>query len=132
MTAGVALLLARTGWTKAGQALEAVREAMPRLDVDRFLEADEAAARGDHAAALRALVAGVATQVSGRPYWETSPLTVRELFRTTTERDRLQPLLQAFELAVYGLRPVTEAEYRHARELAEPFRARAQQSEEAA
>jgi hypothetical protein len=132
LTAGVALLLARTGWTRAAGALEAAREAMPRRDVDRFAEADAAAGRGDYAAALRGLVAGVATEVSGRPYWESSPLTVRELFRASGESAGLQPLLLAFELSVYGLRTVTEAEYRRARELAEPFRARAASTEEAA
>jgi hypothetical protein len=90
--------------------------------VDRFSEADAAAAKGDYATALRSLVAGVATAVSGRPYWEKSPLTVRELFRSSGRLETLRPLLLTFELTVYGFRPVDEAAYQRCLELAKPFR----------
>jgi len=90
---------------------------------DRFGEADGLAARGEYAAALRALVAGVATEVSGRPYWDSSPLTVRELFRASDTWEQLRPLLLDFEAAVYGRRPVAAATYRRAERIAAGFRA---------
>ena len=124
LTLGVALLIARSGWTRAGRALEVARESRVAPDRDRFSEADAAAAAGDYSAALRSLVAGVATAVSGRPFWDTSPLTVRELFRDSGELERLRPLLLAFEASAYGRRPVGESDYRRALELAEPFRER--------
>jgi hypothetical protein len=122
LAAGVTLLIVRSGWTRAGRALAATDAPAVRRDVDRFAEADAAAARGEYDTALRSLVAAVATNVSGQPYWETSPLTVRELFRARGRLDQLRPLLLAFELAVYGFRPVEEATYRRLVELTEPFR----------
>ena len=123
LAAIVTLLIVRSGWTRAGRALAAADAPAAKGDVDRFAAADVAAGRGDYDAALRSLVAGVATSLSGNPYWETSPLTVRELFRARGRLDQLRPLLLAFELAVYGFRPVEEAAYRRLAELAEPFRA---------
>lgn len=123
LTAGVAALIARSGWTRAAKALEAAAEDAPRHARDRFAEADAAAGRGEWTPALRSLVAGVATNLSGQPYWESSPLTVRELFRTCGELEHLRPLLLAFEGSVYGLRPPTEEEYRRLETLAEPYRA---------
>jgi hypothetical protein len=123
LAAGVALLIVRTAWTRAGRTAAGLDEAPPAAGVDRFAQADAAAARGDYGTALRSLVAAVATALSGRPYWETSPLTVRELFRSSGRIDQLRPLLLAFELAVYGFRPVDEAAYRRLAELAAPFRA---------
>ena len=122
VTAGVAALIARTGWSRAAKTLQAVLEGAPARPVDHFAAADAAAARADWTAALRSLVAGVATSVSGQPYWESSPLTVRELFRSSGELDKLRPLLLAFEGAVYGFRPIDEAGYRRLAELAEPYR----------
>jgi hypothetical protein len=133
LAAGVALLIVRTGWTKAGKGLVASPAAPAKPgETDRFAEADAAAARGDFTVALRFLVAAVATALSGQPYWETSPLTVRELFRTSGRLEQLRPLLLAFELAVYGFRPVDEASYRRAAELAGPFRVPVTAGEEAA
>jgi len=133
LAAGVALLIVRTGWTRAGKTALGPASAPAKAgEVDRFAEADAAAARGDHTAALRFLVAAVATAVSGKPYWETSPLTVRELFRASGRLDELRPLLLAFELSVYGFRPVTEPAYRRAAELAQPFRPPVAAAEEAA
>jgi hypothetical protein len=123
LAAIVTLLIVRSGWTRAGRAMAAADSPASTGDADRFAEADAAAARGDYDAALRSLVAAVATSVSGKPFWETSPLTVRELFRARGRLDQLRPLLLAFELAVYGFRPVEEATYRRLAELAEPFRA---------
>jgi hypothetical protein len=119
----VTLLIVRTGWSRGGTASTLIDEPTRATGVDRFDEAEGAAARGDYGAALRSLVAGVATAVSGRPYWESSPLTVRELFRTSGRFDQLRPLLLAFELSVYGFRPIDEATYRRLAELAAPFRA---------
>jgi hypothetical protein len=132
LAAVVTLLIVRSGWTRAGRALGAADTPSAKGDANRFAEADAAAARGEYDAALRSLVAGVATSVSGKPYWETSPLTVRELFRARGRLDQLRPLLLAFELAVYGFRPVEETTYRRLAELAEPFRAPAEEAETAA
>ena len=118
----VAILIARSGWSRAAALAETVDGAAPAAGVDRFARADAAAARGEWTEALRWLVAGVATRVSGRPYWESSPLTVRELFRASGEIDRLRPLLLAFERAVYGFQPVDESEYRRLAALAAPYR----------
>jgi hypothetical protein len=132
LTAVVTLLIARTGWTRTAKSLEAAGESAAAHQRDRFAEADAAAARSEWTAALRALVAGVATSLSGKPYWETSPLTVRELFRSSGQLERLRPLLLAFERAVYGFQPVDEAGYRRLAELAEPFREPAAKAAEAA
>ena len=132
VTAAVALLIVRSGWTRAGPALTAGGASPAVAEVDRFGRADEAAGRGDYSAALRFLVAAVATSVSRRSYWESSPLTVRELFRGSGRLEQLRPLLVAFELAVYGFRPVDEATYRRAAELAEPFRRSVEAPEAAA
>jgi hypothetical protein len=132
VAAVVALLIVRTGWTRAGPALAAVGTSPSPAEVDRFGQADEAAGRGDYSTALRFLVAAVATSVSRRSYWESSPLTVRELFRGSGRLEQLRPLLVAFELAVYGFRPVDEATYRRAAELAEPFRRSVEAPEAAA
>jgi hypothetical protein len=132
VAAGVTLLILRTGWTRASMALAATGPPATAGDLDRFAEADAAAARGDYTTALRSLVAAVATTVSGKPYWENSPLTVRELFRASGRLDQLRPLLVAFELAVYGFRPVDEVTYRRVAELGEPFRARVEDGEAAA
>jgi hypothetical protein len=90
---------------------------------DFFETADALAAAGQYDAALRALVAGVATGMSGRIFWTSSPLTVRELFREKHELESLRPLLLAFERSVYGHRPPDEGEYRTAAQLAARFRA---------
>jgi hypothetical protein len=133
VTAGVTWLIVRTGWTRAAKGLTSTgAPPTTAAELDRFAEADRAAARGDHAAALRLLVAAVATAVSRKPYWETSPLTVRELFRASGRLDQLRPLLLAFELAVYGFRPVDEATYRRLADLAEPFRTPLEPAEVAA
>jgi hypothetical protein len=122
LTVGVALAIARTSLTRAAKTHAAAAEAAPRHARDRFAEADAAAAGGDWTAALRSLVAGVATNLSGQPYWESSPLTVRELFRSSGELERLRPLLLSFERAVYGFQALNEAEYRRLEQLAAPFR----------
>ena len=132
LAAVVSFLIVRSGWTRAGRALAAPSAPPEAAPVDRFAEADAAAARGDYSAALRFLVAAVATAVSGKPYWESSPLTVRELFRSSGRLDQLRGLIVAFELAVYGFRPVDEAAYRRAAELAAPFRASLDAAGEAA
>ena len=132
LAAAATLLIVRTGWTRAGRALETARAVKAERSTDHFAAADAAAAAGDYAAALRSLVAGVATAVSGHPYWEQSPLTVRELFRSDRRTEQLRPLLVDFELAVYGRRPVDEATYRRAALLAGPFRLSGQAPEAAA
>jgi len=133
VAAVIATLVVRTGWTRGGKTLAASAEPAPLAHaLDRFAAADAAAVRKDYTAALRALVAGVATQLSGRPYWESSPLTVRELFRSSGRLEQLRTLLLDFELAVYGGRPTGEETYRRAEKIAEPYRKVPEPVEEAA
>jgi hypothetical protein len=91
---------------------------------DNFAEAERLAAAGDLSGALRALAHAVATELSGRPYWDSSPLTVRELFRETSRLDQLRPLLLPFERAVYGHQAPEAATYAEAARVAGSFRAR--------
>ena len=120
---GVTLLIVRSSWSRAGRARTRREEAAIQASRDRFAEAADAAQRGEFTQALRSLVAGVATDLSGRPYWESSPLTVRELFRGHPHFDLLRPLLVDFERAVYGGRPISAEEYRSAEKIAAKFRA---------
>jgi hypothetical protein len=115
----------RLGWPRrrpktAGEPLP--EAAVARHAEDRFSAADRLAAAGDHRAALRSLIAAVATELSGRPFWEQSPLTVRELFRERGRLEELRPLLLAFERAVYGKQPVSPEAYAECAGLAQPFR----------
>ena len=48
---------------------------------------------------------------------------MRELFRSSGRLEQLRPLLVAFELAVYGFRPVDAATYSRLAELTVTFRA---------
>lgn len=122
---GVALLvfLFRSLWSRlgGGTATMAARP-RPRHAVDWFAEADRLAARGDFPAALRALTSGVATALGGEGAWDTSPLTVRELFVGAAQADRLGPVLIPFEASVYGHRQPDAATYARAAEVAAAFR----------
>ena len=89
---------------------------------DYFALADRLAAAGDHAAALRALTAGVAAALSGERVWSSSPLTVREIFRGAPAPPTLSPLLQAFEATVYGHHATDAQAYARAAAVAGPFR----------
>jgi hypothetical protein len=89
---------------------------------DAFAAAERLAAEGDYDGALRSLVAAVATRLSGRVFWASSPLTVREMLRDKGELENLRPLLIAFERSVYGRKPATAADYQAAAALAQRFR----------
>ncbi len=89
---------------------------------DHFANADREALRGEYTLATRHLVAGVATAVSGRPFWETSPLTVRELLRESGRSEELRELLAVFEAARYGGRAVERDAYLRLDDLAAPYR----------
>ena len=94
----------------------------PRPPADFFAEADRLAARGDRVGAIRALCAGVAATLAGARSWEGSPLTVREIFQRAPDAQSLRPLLAPFEAAVYGGRPVDQATYDRAAQVAASFR----------
>lgn len=119
----LAVFLARSLWSRRGGATATVpSRARPRHAVDWFAEADRLAASGDYHAALRALTSGVATALGGEGAWETSPLTVRELFVGAAQSDPLRPLLIPFEASAYGHRRPDAAAYARAAEVAAPFR----------
>ena len=90
---------------------------------DQFELAERLASQGNLAEAVRALARGVATRLSGEPYWETSPLTVRELFGASEHTSGpLQPVLVPFEAAVYGHQAPDRHAYERALAAAAPFR----------
>ena len=124
VTGLVTLAIVRSAWSRGKLTSTPLPASTPAMKSAAafFAMADEAAGRGDHTGALRHLVAAVATAISGRPFWESSPLTVRELFRQSGEAERLRPLLTQFELAAYGGRAVDPEGYRQVAELAAPFR----------
>ena len=107
----------RSGGVRAGPSGSAA--APP----EHFALAEELAAAGRYAAAVRALGVGVAARISADPGWEAGELTVREVFSRSGHPDRLDPLLVPFEDAVYGHRELGEAVYRAARAAADPYRA---------
>ena len=115
----------------AGEAATDRRRA-PERARHAFAEADRLAAAGDYPGALRALTSAVATALGGIGTWETSPETVRELFRREGLLDALQPLLLPFEAAAYGRREPDAATYQGAARAAAPFRVPAEARERAA
>lgn len=90
--------------------------------VDYFSLADRRAASGDYSGALWALAAGVAAALSGERVWNSSPLTVREIFRLAPSAVSLTPLLQAFEATAYGHHAADAQTYARAAAAAGPFR----------
>jgi hypothetical protein len=120
----IAVFLARSLWSRRGRATAGARVRSPRRDVvDWFAAADRLAATGDFPAALRALTSGVTTALGGETAWESSPLTVRELFASAAQSDPLRPLLTPFEASAYGHRQPDADVYARAAEVAAPFRA---------
>jgi uncharacterized protein DUF4129 len=118
----VAVLIFRSTRGRFTEGAMAGRHAGPRAPADYFSEADRLAAAGDRVRAIRALCAGVAATLAGERTWEGSPLTVREIFQHAPDPASLRPLLAPFEAAVYGGRPVDEATYARALQVAAPFR----------
>ncbi|MBO0686683.1 MAG: hypothetical protein J2P45_26350 [Candidatus Dormibacteraeota bacterium] len=118
------LLLLRRFPSQSGREVRLDPASGPRLRTaaERFAEADRLAAGGDLTAAVRSLAGGVAAGLGDDRDWETSPLTVREIFRRSSDPDRLQPLLNAFEVAVYGGRSLDAAAYARAMQAAAPYR----------
>lgn len=120
--AAISVIL-RTSWTR-GASATALREDDLRAAVrDRFAAADRLAGQGDFTGGLRELVAGVAGEVGNRPFWDSSPLTVRELFTGHGLGEELEALLAPFEASVYGCRKVSPEEFAAALTTAERFRA---------
>lgn len=120
--ATAAALLSRTlGGGLRGEARQ--RSALARRQApNRFEQADQLADAGDLTAAVRALAAGVAAALGEEVDWDTTPLTVREIFaRAPAPRD-LRPLLLTFERAVYGGRPPASEDYAAAYAAAAPYR----------
>lgn len=123
-------LIVRTNWTRGAGALTLRQDERRAAVRDRFAAADRLARDGDFTEGLHELVAGVAGEVGNRPFWDSSPLTVRELFAGKGLLEELEPLLAPFEASVYGRRRVTPAEFAAA--LAAASRFRAEQAKEAA
>ncbi len=119
---GVVALILRTGWRRSPADRSIPEQTAAEVARDRFAEADKLAAAHDYRAAVRVLAAAVATEISGRPWWESSPQTVRELFRQGGRLDDLRPLLLTFEAAVYGGRQVDAETYAGAAGAAARFR----------
>jgi hypothetical protein len=95
----------------------------PASAVDHFAEADRLAGRADYTGAVRALAAAVAVRLGGEEAWDSSPLTVKELFRRSDRPEQLRPLLLAFEGAAYAGRPAGERDYQAASAAARLYRA---------
>lgn len=117
----VAVIVFRSARGRLGEAASAA-PAGPRPAADYFADADRLAARGDRVRAIRALCAGVAATLAGERTWEGSPLTVREIFQRAPDAARLDALLEPFEAAVYGGRPVDRAAYERAAGVAASYR----------
>jgi hypothetical protein len=117
------LLVLRAG--RPGSRREARLLARDRPDAvarDRFAEADRLAAAGDPTGAVRSLAGGVAAALGDERDWEASPLTVREIFRRSSDPGGLRPLLAAFEAAVYGGHAPERDAYERAAAAAAPYR----------
>ena len=118
----IAIILVLATRRAGGHRSEAqLRYESPRA-ADLFAEADRLAAAGDHTQALRALCAGVAAALGGERTWDSSPLTVREIFSRASSPSSLRPLLAPFEAAYYGGRPVDKQAYAKASIAADPYR----------
>jgi hypothetical protein len=125
LAAGVAIavFLGRSLWSRrGGAAATSTKRSGPRPAVDWFAEADRRAAAGDYPGALRALTSAVATAIGGEGAWETSPLTVRELFVSSARIEPLRPLLIPFEASAYGHREPDAQVYARAAGVAQPYR----------
>ena len=125
-----AFLIVRTTWTRGSGALTLRQDELRAAVRDRFAAADRRARDGDFTEGLHELVAGVAGELGTRPFWDSSPLTVRELFAGKGLLEELEPLLAPFEASVYGRRGVTPDEFAAALVAASRFRA--EQGQEAA
>ena len=115
-------LITRTGWTRGSGSAEAREEKLRSAIRDRFAAADRLGDEGEYSRGLRELVAAVAGEVGNRPFWDSSPLTVRELFTREGVLAELDPLLRPFEASVYGRREVTAGEFERALNAASRFR----------
>ena len=96
-----------------------------RPSLNFFARADQLAAAGDYAGAIRALAGGVAVRLNGERAWDQSPYTVRELFSRSKQADQLRPLLHLFEETSYGYRSPDRESYARAAEAASTFRSEA-------
>jgi hypothetical protein len=119
-----ALLLARALWRVPRRQAPGIGPSpeLARRAEERFAEADRLAAAGDLGGAVRLLASAVAAALGEDRDWETSPLTVRELFRRSSDPAALDPLLVPFELSVYGAHHPDREAYGRAEAAAAPFR----------
>lgn len=102
----------------AGGRAAAGEETLPQY----FRDADNLAARGDYAGAVRALAAGTMELVTGVRSYRASPLTVRETFNRSGAVPTLRPLLLAFERSYYGHHEATRDDYAVAASAAHSYR----------
>lgn len=125
LVGGVAtwLLIALRGRARRGAVAPTAWDRR-RAAIDHFSEADRLAAAGDLGAAVRELAAAVAVRLGGDEAWDSSPLTVRELFKRAGRPDALRPLLLGFERAAYAGQAPDLEDYGRAAAAAEPYRPR--------
>ncbi len=118
------VLLTRRRGGRPGTVISGLKDM--RSPTDFFAEADRLARAGAYAEAVRALCAAVAAVLGGERTWESSPLTVREIFGRADNPASLQPLLAPFEAAFYGHRSIDRQIYLRAARAADPYRSREQ------
>ncbi len=121
---GLGVVGAARGWRRRSRAAELASQGAgrARTAAELFAVADRLAAADDAGGAVRALAQAVATVIAGPETWDRSPLTVREIFRTSDLASVLRPLLLQFEISVYGHRPVDPEGLKAAFDAALPFR----------
>ena len=115
----------RSAITRGGRQAKSVQPAVTPSSTDYFARADQLAAAGDYAGAIRALAGGVAVRLSGERAWDQSPYTVRELFSRSDDPEALRPLLRLFEETSYGQRPADQRAFARASEVADSYRRKA-------
>ncbi len=115
------VLSRRQSWSSPTVGKDSVEA---RSAADYFARADDLARVHRYAEALRALCAAVAAALGDERTWDSSPLTVREIFSRAPNPASLSPLLVPFEAFVYGGRDVDAETYRRAAQLADAYRRR--------
>lgn len=115
------VLSRRRSWSSITVGRES---AETRSAADYFARADDLARVHSYAEALRALCAAVAAALGDERTWDSSPLTVREIFSRAPNPASLRPLLVPFEAFVYGGRDLDAETYRRAAQVADAYRRR--------
>lgn len=123
--AAVAVLLIVVSRRRSWSSLAVgTSSAETRSPADYFARADDLERIHSYAEALRALCAAVAAVLGDERTWDSSPLTVREIFGRAPNPTSLRPLLVPFEAFVYGGRDVDAETYLRAAQVADAYRRR--------